>query len=52
MDKGIWKKVFVNKRNNQLSVTISKKKLLSKKDLNLKGKFPKRIKLKIEDIEW
>jgi len=52
MQKAMWKKVFINKCNNQLSVTLSKKRLLSKKDLTLNGKLPKRVKLLIEDIEW
>lgn len=38
-------KVIVNKRNNQFFISLPKKKL------NL-FKIPKKIKFKIEEIEW
>jgi hypothetical protein len=40
-------KAYMNKKNKQVSIVIPKKKLNW-----IKGKTPKKIKLKIEGIEW
>jgi hypothetical protein len=42
------RKIFLNKTNNQLMVTLPKNKL---KEL-LKGKKPKFLNIKAEDIEF
>jgi len=38
---------FVNKRNNQISIAIPKKKITA-----FKNKIPKSIKFKILEVEW
>jgi len=40
-------KPFLNKRNNQISIVLPKNKITI-----FKKKFPKEIKLKIEEIKW
>lgn len=45
--KTIKRKVFVNKSNKQLSITLPRKKLKG-----LGDKTPKKIKFKIEEWEW
>jgi len=47
MDKEITLKLFLNKKNNQISLVLPKKKLDFPKD-----KIPKKIRLKIKGIEW
>jgi len=47
MKKVFKVKPFINKKTKQISITIPKKKLEI-----VKGKFPKKIKLKIKEIEW
>jgi len=41
------RKVFVNKKNKQISITLPKKKLKI-----FKKKIPKAIKIKIKEIKW
>lgn len=43
IDKEIVRKLFLNKRNNQVSLTLPK-------DMFRDKKMPKKIKLKIEEL--
>tara|TARA_R100000656_G_scaffold108773_1_gene80861 strand:+ start:1310 stop:1450 length:141 start_codon:yes stop_codon:yes gene_type:complete len=45
--KKISSKVFLNKTNKQMTITLPKKKFK-----HPEGKVPKRIKWKVEKIEW
>lgn len=38
---------FINKRNNQISITLPRRKLKM-----LKKGLPKLLKIKIEEMEW
>jgi hypothetical protein len=43
---------FKNKKNNQISLILSKKKIPKRLLKDLDKKIPKKIKFKIEDIKW
>lgn len=38
---------FVNKKNKQISIVIPKKKITA-----FKNKIPKKLKIKIMEVEW
>jgi hypothetical protein len=44
----ILRKVFINKRNMQGSITLPKKKMMKM----FNGNMPKKIRLKVEGAEW
>jgi len=45
--KVITRRVFLNKKTGQPSITLSKKKLLK-----MFGRVPKQMKIRIEGVEW
>jgi hypothetical protein len=47
--KYLWLKTYINKTNNQISVSLPKKKIKQFLD---EDKIPKMIKMRIEDLKW